>query len=64
MNIPDNYDLWKSHQAAQDRAEANLPTCCECGHTIYEESCYEIEGDPICDDCMYDNHRKSIEYFM
>jgi hypothetical protein len=59
-----NYELWERHQAAQDSAEANLPTCCECGHTIYEEFCYEFEGEPICDECMYDNHCKSIEYFL
>ena len=59
-----NYELFKRHQAEQDRAEANLPTCSECGHTIYEEFCYEFEGEPICDSCMFDNHRKSIEYFL
>lgn len=59
-----NYELWERHQAAQDRAEAMLPECSECGNKIYEEFCYEFEGEPICDDCMSDNHRKSIEYFM
>ena len=59
-----NYELWERHQAEQDRAEAGLPTCCECGCTIYEEFCYEFEGEPICDDCMSDNHRKPVEYFM
>lgn len=64
MSIPDNYDLWEDHQTQQDRAEAALPTCYECGNKIYEEFCYEFEGEPICDECMSENHRKSIDYFM
>lgn len=59
-----NYELFERYQAEQDRAEAKLPTCYECGNKIYEEFCYEIEGEPICDDCMDNNHRKSVEYFM
>ena len=64
MSIPDNYDLWEQHQAEQDIAEENLPECSECGEKIRDDFCYEIEGEPICDDCMSSNHRKSIEYFM
>ena len=64
MSIPDNYDLWEQHQAEQDKAEENLPECSECGNKICDDFCYEIEGEPICDECMSINHRKSIEYFM
>lgn len=64
MRIPDNYDRWEQNQAEQDRAEENLPECSECGEKIQDDFCYEIEGEPICDDCMSRNHRKSIEYFM
>lgn len=64
MSIPDNYDLWEQHQAEQDRAEGNLPECSECGEKIQDDFCFEIDGEPICDDCMSRNHRKSVEYFM
>lgn len=60
MSCPDNYDRWKSHQAAQDRAEANLPVCDECYETIHDEAYYEIDGIIYCDACM-DGHRKWVE---
>lgn len=60
----DNYDLWEQHQAEQDRGEKEFPTCCECGCTIYEDFIYEYNDEPICDDCMHDNHRRSRESFM
>lgn len=59
-----NYELWERHQAEQDRAEARFPTCSECGHKIYEVMCYEINDEPICDDCMENNHRRFTECFM
>lgn len=64
MSCPDNYDLWESHQARQDREEEDFPTCCECGHTIYEDFIYEYNDEPICDECLHDNHRRSRESFM
>ena len=64
MRISDNYDRWEQHQAEQDRAEEKLPECSECGKKIYDDFCYEFEGEPICDECMYEHHRKNVEYFM
>ena len=64
MSIPDNYDLWEQHQAAQDRAEEKLLECSECGNKIYEDFCNEINDEPVCDECMRNNHRKPVEYFM
>ena len=64
MRIPDNYDRWEQHQAEQDRAEERLPECCECGNPIQDDFCYEYNDEPICDECMYEHHRKNVEYFM
>lgn len=52
------------YDAEQTKQEELLPECSECGYKIYEDFCYEVEGEPVCDNCMSDNHRKSIEYFM
>jgi formylmethanofuran dehydrogenase subunit E len=60
----DNYDFFERHQAEQDRGEKEFPTCCECGSTIYEEFCYEYNDEPICFDCLYENHRRLTESFM
>ena len=64
MSIPDNYDRWEQHQAEQDRTEENLPECSECGNPIQDDFCFEYNDEPICDECMLSNHRKSIEHLM
>ena len=56
-----DFDRWDAEQCKQ---EEQLPTCCECGCTIYEDLIYEYNDEPICDDCMLSNHCKSIENFM
>jgi formylmethanofuran dehydrogenase subunit E len=55
---------FEKHDAEQQKALEQLPKCCECGDPIQEDWCFEYNGEPICEDCLYDNHRKSIESFM
>ena len=52
-NIPDNLDLFLSHQAIQEREEARLPRCekCEC---VLDDYCYDIGGKFLCKDCFDD----------
>ena len=52
------------HDAMQEKEAEKFPTCCECDHTIYEEFVYEYNDEPICDECMSNNHRKNREFFM
>ena len=61
MNIPDNYDYFKQHEAEQAAWLGKLPECSECGEKIQDEYCYEVNGEFICEQCMKDNHRKSTE---
>ena len=60
----DNYDLWEQHDAKQEKEAEQFPTCCECGCTIFDDFCYEYNDEPICDDCLNNNHRRCIESFM
>ena len=55
---------FKRQDALQHQAEKALPKCAECDKPIFDSLCYEVNDEPVCDDCMHDNHRKSIEYFM
>lgn len=64
MSTPDNYDLWEKHDAEQQKALEQMPKCCECGNPIQEDFCYEINDEPVCDDCMHDNHRVFTESFI
>lgn len=61
MYIPDNYDLWKQHDAEQQAQLDKLPECSECGKKIQDEYCFEVNDEYICDFCMNHNHRKAVE---
>lgn len=61
--IPDNYDLWKKHDAEQEAALAKLPVCSECGEHIQTDECYEINDELICPECLENNHRKWTEHY-
>lgn len=52
MNIPDNYDMWKAHDDAKEKALAQRFVCDECKHHIQEDSHYEINGDFLCKKCV------------
>jgi formylmethanofuran dehydrogenase subunit E len=52
------------HIAEQDAALQKLPRCSECDKRIQDEYCFEINGELICYDCMDNNHRKAVEYYV
>ena len=49
------------HDFQQQKVLEQLPICSECGETIQDTQCYEINGEYICDDCMCTNHRKWVD---
>ena len=57
-SVPDNYDMWAAHDAEQERELAKLPVCCECGEHIQSETCFEINDEIICEECLERNHKK------
>ena len=64
MYIPDNYDLFEAHEAEQERWLDMLPRCCECDEPIQDDYLYEINGEYICERCLKDNYRKSVDSVM
>ena len=50
----------RRHQAWLD----SLPVCCECGHSIQDEDCFEINGELICPACMEENHKKRTDDYV
>lgn len=64
MYIPDNYDLFKQHDAEQQKQLDRLPRCSECEHPIQDEFCFEVNGELVCDECMNNNHKKWVEDFI
>ena len=59
--IPDYLDQWSEYNRKLEEALEKLPKCCECGHEIQAEYCFEINDEYVCEKCLIENHRKSIE---
>jgi formylmethanofuran dehydrogenase subunit E len=41
-----------------------LPRCGYCNEPIQDEHCYEINGEPVCEECLNYNHKKHVGLFM
>ncbi len=64
MYIPDNYDMWASHDAEQEAELQKLPKCNECGEPIQGEYAYGSNGKYICEHCLEAYYRVSVEDLM
>lgn len=60
--IPDNYDLWESHDREQAKRLAELPVCDVCDDPIDDDFYYEINGENICEHCMDQFFRKEVDH--
>lgn len=60
----DNYDLFLSHDAKQEEDLKRFPRCAECKQRITDEYVFAIDDGVICEQCLRDNHRKSIQDYM
>jgi formylmethanofuran dehydrogenase subunit E len=52
------------YDAEQQSKLDKLPRCSECDEPIQSETCYEINGELICEGCLENNHKKWIEDFI
>lgn len=59
--IPDAYDLWEQHERKQQAELDRLPRCSECGEPIQDDECFVWGNEPICLQCLKDNHTKKVE---
>ena len=64
MYIADNYDRFAAHEAEQERLLDKLPRCCECDEPILDDYLYEINGEYICEHCLKEYYRKSVDSVM
>lgn len=61
MNVPDNYDMWLTHEAELDRRLERLPKCRYCGEPIQDEYYFHIDGRIWCERCLNDKYRRIVE---
>lgn len=48
------------HQREQERLAAQLPECDYCGKPV-DDYYYNINGEIICEDCLNENFRVTVE---
>lgn len=54
-------DRWLDEQ---DRKEAMLPRCSECGKPIYDDYYFEIDDKIYCQKCLDENFMRSTEDYI
>lgn len=54
----DRYDAYQ--EAQRDK----LPECTYCTEKIDEDYYFDINGEPVCGDCLDKHHRKRVEDFI
>lgn len=57
MRLPDYHDLWRAHEREREKALERLPKCDECDKPIQEETCFQFNGELVCEKCLRENHR-------
>ena len=57
MSLPDYHDLWRAHEREREKELERLPVCCECDEPIQEETCFQFNGELVCEKCLRENHR-------
>lgn len=57
MSLPDNYDLFKMHEAEMDKLLESRPVCVCCEEHIQDDHWYDIWGEIYCPDCMESQFR-------
>ena len=45
----------------QEEALKRLPVCMKCRKRIQDDDLYDIEGEVLCEGCMKDKYRRSVE---
>lgn len=53
-----DFDRWDAEQTAKLK---KLPKCAECDEPIQDDCYYEINGEPVCKECLNENYRKRVE---
>lgn len=64
MNIPDNYDLWESHEREQAKRLQKLPVCEVCGNPIQDEHLFLINDEFVCTECLIRDFRKDTDDYV
>ena len=56
-----DFDRWDEEQ---QRQLEKLPKCAYCGEPIQDDIYFEINGEPVCEECLIEHHRKAVEDYV
>lgn len=56
----DDFHRWDREQ---EEALKKLPICHKCRRRIQDDDLYDIEGEVLCESCMKDKYRRSVEEY-
>lgn len=51
---------FENHEREQAKRLERLPKCANCGEPIQDEFYYEINDEPICQECLDRDFRKEV----
>ena len=52
------------HTAEQESKLHKLPKCADCGNPIQDDYLFEICGEKICEECLIEHYRKSVDLYV
>lgn len=62
IDIPDNYDLFRRYEEAQEAKLMMRPICICCGNHIQDDFAYDFGDGSVCDDCVLDYIKENYSY--
>lgn len=62
--IPDNYDLFRRHDAEQEKELDKLPRCDYCDEPIQDDFYFLINDEVICESCLNRFFRKDVSDYV
>ena len=62
--MKDYSDFYDDADYARAEAEKELPVCTCCGEVIQDDFYYEIDDEILCEECLKDNYRKSVDDYI
>lgn len=57
----DPLEDFRRYDREQEEALKRLPICEKCRRRIQDDDYYAIEGEVLCEGCMKDKYRRSVE---
>ena len=62
--MKDNLDFYRDYEEEQEKELEKYPVCSVCGEYITDEHYYDINDEFMCEECLKDNFRKSVDEYL